>query len=496
MMKKSFTIITFLLIVLISTNVFAATASAVDTTMEIVEDNVCTIELNDEATFEKKIISSKLDEHQITLQLKVTNNSQVTIPTGEMMLVIDSSQSMDTEVSENTTRKDVVLDSANKLVESLLKENSSLKIGVVTFSTATLEQPDLNTTRATSIGTIADAQKVCDLTSDLSTLTNSISSIEGTGQFTNLDSGLQLAKSCFSSEDNNKYMIILTDGLPNVAVGNSDLVTYDGLTDIINRTKSTLTSLQGIDVYTVLTGIENEEATFRQTGEDIYTYGDVIRLVFGTEEAPTIGKFYNIQDEEIADTITNKIYNDLMPQSKSLKDITIVDYFPQYIVDNFEMAYVEGIDVSNVSTEIDPETNSITWHIDKLASGETAFIQYHLTLKDEYDASIIDKNLDTNEKVDITFKDFDDQDQEKTSDVTPVIKVTVPEDPDPDNPDPEEPKPEDPKPEDPKPENPPVDNTIAPDPLPDAGNPILIGAFIVLIGAVVFFGYKVKKYKF
>lgn len=111
MMKKSFTIITFLLIVLISTNVFATTASAVDTTMEIVEDNVCTIELNDEATFEKKIISSKLDEHQITLQLKVTNNSQITIPTGEMMLVIDSSQSMDTEVSENTTRKDLVLDS-------------------------------------------------------------------------------------------------------------------------------------------------------------------------------------------------------------------------------------------------------------------------------------------------------------------------------------------------------------------------------------------------
>ena len=482
MTKKSFAIITFLLIVLISTNVFATTALAVDTTMEIVEDNVCTIELNDEATFEKKIISSKLDEHQVTLQLKVTNNSQVTIPTGEMMLVIDSSQSMDTEVSENTTRKDVVLDSANKLVESLLKVNSSLKIGVVTFSTATLPE----TTRATSIGTIEDAQKVCDLTSDLSTLTNSISSINGTGQYTNLDSGLQLAKSCFSSEDNNKYMIILTDGLPNVAVGNSDLVTYDGLTDIINRTKNTLTSLQGIDVYTMLTGIENEEATFRQTGENIYTYGDVIRLVFGTEETPTIGKFYNIQDEEIADTITNKIYNDLMPQSKSLKDITIVDYFPQYIVDNFEMAYVEGIDVSNVSTEIDPETNSITWHIDELASGETAFIQYHLTLKDEYDASIIDKDLDTNEKVDITFKDFDDQNQEKTSDVTPVIKVTVP----------EEPEPEEPKPEDPKPEEPPVDNTIAPDPLPDAGNPILIGAFIVLIGAVAFFGYKVKKYKF
>ena len=37
------------------------------------------------------------------------------------ILVIDSSNSMDTIVSENTTRKDIVLDSANTLVENLFK---------------------------------------------------------------------------------------------------------------------------------------------------------------------------------------------------------------------------------------------------------------------------------------------------------------------------------------------------------------------------------------
>lgn len=465
-MKKFLTIITLILLIMsMSTSVFAVT-----TTMEIVEDNVCTIELDDSASFEKRIIDSDLANHQVTLQLKISNDSETIIPSGELMLVIDSSQSMDTIVSETTTRKDLVLQSANRLVESLLSANSTdLKIGVVTFSTGS----DRDSNGYLITGTEADAQKVCDFTNDLSTLQTQISAIEGTGQYTNLDAGLQLAKSCFTSEDNNKYMIVLTDGLPNLAVGYNDLVSYDGLTDVINQTKSTLTSLNGIDVITMLTGIDNEDANFRVEGSNIYTYGQVINAVFGTEENPTVGKFYNINDDEIESTITNDIYHDLVPITHSLTDITVVDYFPQYIVDNFEMDYVEGIDISNVSAEIDLETNSITWTLDELAAGETAIIQYTLTLKDEFDETIIGKILDTNERIDITYKDFDGTEQEKTSEVTPKIRLST------------EPVPE-----------PPVDNTIAPDPLPDTGlHAFIIIGFIALISLASFFGYKARKIK-
>ena len=465
-MKKFLTIITLILLIMsMSTSVFAVT-----TTMEIVEDNVCTIELDDSASFEKRIIDSDLANHQVTLQLKISNDSETIIPSGEPMLVIDSSQSMDTIVSETTTRKDLVLQSANRLVESLLSANSTdLKIGVVTFSTGS----DRDSNGYLITGTEADAQKVCDFTNDLSTLQTQISAIEGTGQYTNLDAGLQLAKSCFTSEDNNKYMIVLTDGLPNLAVGYNDLVSYDGLTDVINQTKSTLTFLNGIDVITMLTGIDNEDANFRVEGSNIYTYGQVINAVFGTEENPTVGKFYNINDDEIEATITNDIYHDLVPITHSLTDITVVDYFPQYIVDNFEMDYVEGIDISNVSTEIDLETNSITWTLDELAAGETAIIQYTLTLKDEFDETIIGKILDTNERIDITYKDFDGTEQEKTSEVTPKIRLST------------EPVSE-----------PPVDNTIAPDPLPDTGlHAFIIIGFIALISLASFFGYKARKIK-
>lgn len=457
-MKKIFTLTLFLLIILIATNVFAVT-----TTMEIVEDNICKITLNDYSSLEKKIISSDLTNHQVTLQLEITNDSEVIIPTGELMLVIDSSDSMDTIVEGTTTRKDLVLDSANKLVESLLKVNSNLKIGVVTFSTGTETDDEGHLIT----GTEADAQKVCDLTNDLSKLTTSISEIEGTGQYTNLDSGLQLAKKSFSSEDNNKYMIVLTDGLPNLAVGCNDLVTYDGLTNVINQTKTTLKSLSDINVITMLTGIDNEEAIFRQEGENSYTYGQVINEVFGTEENPTIGKFYNISDGEIEQTITNNIYQDLVPITQSLKNITVVDYFPQYIVDNFEMTYVEGIDTSNVSAEIDKETNSITWNLAELSAGQSAKIQYNLTLKEEFDETIIDKVLDTNEKVEINYTDFDNTKKTVDSDVTPKIKLTTPTE----------------------------DNTIAKDDLPQTGSPLIVLGFVCLVSLGIFLGYKSQKIK-
>ena len=93
-MKKLFAIATIILLIIsMATSVFAVT-----TTMEIVEDNICTIKLNDSSSFEKKIVDSYLTNHQVTLQLKISNNSEVIIPSGELMLVIDSSNSMDTVV--------------------------------------------------------------------------------------------------------------------------------------------------------------------------------------------------------------------------------------------------------------------------------------------------------------------------------------------------------------------------------------------------------------
>lgn len=464
-MKKKIALTIFLIIMMMTTSVFA-TAKSADVKMEVVEDNVCTIKLNEKANLEKKLVEYDLDKHQVTLQLKVNNAAEAKIPSGEMMLVIDSSNSMDQKVDDNTTRKELVLNSANKLVESLLKANpTTLKIGVVTFSTSSQKDENGNLI----IGTEADAQKVCDFTNNVQTLKSKISAIEGTGQYTNLDSGLKLAKSQYTSEDNNKYMIVLTDGLPNIAIGHNDLTSYKGLTDVITATKATLKSLDNVDVMTMLTGIDTEDATFRMEGENKYTYGQVIQEVFGTESKPTVGKFYKINDNQIEKTITETIYRELLPVENALTDIVVKDYFPEYIVNNFEMTYVEGIDTSNVSAKIDTETNSITWNLAKLGANQSATIQYRLTLKDEFDEKIIGKILDTNDSVEVTYKDFDGSTKTEKSDVTPKIKLTKIEVP--------------------------VDNTVAPEPIPKAGSPMVIVGMILVVAVAMFFGYKSRKIK-
>lgn len=465
-MKQKISIALCLLLILISTIVFASTPVK----MEIVENNICNIKLNKNSNFEKKIVSSELDKKQVTLQLQVNNDAINKVPEGELMLVIDSSNSMNETINDtSTTRKDLVLNSAQKLVENLLTLNSStLKIGVVTFSASQ---------EATEMGTEKDAQLVSDFSNDLTTLKAKISSIEGTGAYTDLDAGLKLAQKTFTTEKNNKYLIVLTDGVPNMNVGNSDLLKIESLEKVISTTNETLKSLKDINVISLLTGIKSEDATVRTDGTNSYTYGQVIQGVFGTPTNPTIGKFYKIDDTEIEKTITEQIYADLIPVEQTLKDITIVDYFPQYIVNNFEMAYVEGVDNLNISSKIDKETNSITWTIPELKAGETLKVQYTLTLKDTFDEKIIDQILDTNQKVEINYKDFDNTAKTTKSDVTPKIKLTAV------------------KQEVPKTE-PTQDNTKAPEELPKTGAPMLVGFVAIASIATIAFAIKSKKIDF
>lgn len=441
-MKKSVFITLFLILILI-TNISLASYETV--TMTVVEEPVCTIEIGENSKFEKKLIEKNLNNKEVTLQLQVTNEETSLQPTGEIMLVIDNSKSMEDTVDGSTTRQDLVIESAKTLVNTILNGNENLKVGVVSFST----NEDVS-----KEGTIEDANLVSDLSSNSEALISAISNIQYTGPRTNLESGLSLASQYFTEDVNNKYIIVLTDGVPNVAL-NYDGVYYSD--DVIAKTKAQLQALDtaGYNVITMLTGISDADS-IPATRPDEKTYGDIIEEIFGTEETPTVGKFYYVQDSEIEQTITEDIYNDLLPIEKILTDITVTDYFPQEIIDNFEFAYVSEPNIGTISTEVNTENNSITWTISELQPGETATVQYTLKLKENFDSNIINKILDTNEKVDISYTDFNDEHVEDTSDVTPKLKLTEP-----------------------------------PVVLPKAGTPIMITLFVITIGLL---GYSFVKF--
>ncbi|MCI8384710.1 MAG: VWA domain-containing protein [Clostridia bacterium] len=409
-MKNKVLIGLFFMIILMA-NISCASYSTV--TMSVVEEPICTIPLGGNSKFEKKLVGKDLANKEVTLQLQVTNEEILDKPTGEIILVLDDSASMNEEVSEGKTRKDIIFQSANSLVSSLLKDNTSLKIGIVRFSTNV--EPGKE-------GTLEDASIVSALNNDVTTLNTAISNIQANGPRTDLDAGLKLASQQFTSEDNNKYIIVLTDGIPNVAVDYDQKYYSD---DVINKTNQQLKTLdnQGIEIITMLTGISNEAYV---PGTTTKNFGQIISEVFGSQTNPTAGKFYYVTDAEIEKTITDDIYKALMPIEKNLKDITVVDYFPEEIIKNFDFAYVSEANIGTISAKVDTTNNSITWKIPELKSGQTATVQYKLKLKENFDHSIIDKILNTNKKVDVDYTDFNDNKQVKTSDITPKLLLEEP----------------------------------------------------------------------
>ena len=451
-MKKKVFFSLFLVLILIA-NISLASYSTVQ--MEVVEEPVCTIEFSENSGFEKKLIEKNLTNKEVTLQLQVTNEETMLKPTGELVLVLDNSDSMNNFIDEEqtTTRKDLIFESAKTLISNLLEGNDSLQIGIVSFSS--YYNPE-NPGDVSQEGTSADASVVSDFSNNSSDLNTSIDSIQATGARTDLDAGITLASEQFTEADNNKYMIVLTDGVPNIALENNSYYSDE----VINLTKTKLQQIgnQGINIITMLTGIDNASAT-TPTNPD-KTYGQIIEEIFGTEETPTVGDFYYVTDDEVEQTITQDIYNSLLPVSQSYTNIVIKDYFPQEIVDNFEFAYVSEANIGEVTTEINKEDNSITWTIPELKSGETATVQYKLKLKEDFNSNIVDKLLDTNEKVDITYKDLTGTDQEKTSDVTPVLRLTEP-----------------------------------PKELPKAGITTMIIGLVIATGLLVFSIIKLKTYK-
>lgn len=413
-MKKKIFLGIFLILIFIANMSFASYSTV---QMEVVEEPVCTIQIGENSKFEKNLINKDLANKEVTLQLQVTNEEQSAKPTGELMLVLDNSDSMndlvDPDNEQSESRKDLIFESSKTLVSNLLEGNDNLQIGIVSFS---------SNVDSSQEGTSADANVVAALSNNATELNNAISNIEANGPRTDLDAGITLASKQFTETDNNKYMIVLTDGVPNIALGYNNPYYSD---DVINTTKAKLQQLEneGINITTMLTGIDDEDYTPINIEK---TFGEIINEIFGTEKNPTTGNFYYVTDDEVEETITNDIYNSLLPVSQSYKNIVIKDYFPQEIIDNFEFAYVSDTNIGEISAEVDPTDNSITWTIPELASGQTATVQYTLKLKEDFDSSIVDKLLDTNEKVDITYKDFNNKDQSQTSDVTPVLRLTEP----------------------------------------------------------------------
>ena len=369
MKKISKTLVAIAIILLLTTDVFASTVyieevGGEDTTIAInkgeVSDEITKIDkINNEVEIELNVKAEKLKE--------IKDNT-------EIVFLIDDSGSMNARVNNGTmTRKTNVINSTKKLVENIHENNEDIKMGIVYFSNSAYNLSGLTNNKDQLISKLTDFGKKMPAGD------------------TAMATALKMAKSRFSKESNNKVIILLTDGMP----------TEDYMT--------VRNSLQDDNVYIISTLVGLDNSTKDQKR--------IISILFGTEEQPVSDKLYNITDNEVEDTITKDIYERVIEDFKeTIKDITIKNEIPDEIVDNFD---IELKDESNGYIE----DNKILWNIPELQSLENESLKYTLTLKEDFDESMVDKVIDTSKNIQVEYTDIEDNKKVEVMECVPKIMV-------------------------------------------------------------------------
>lgn len=422
-------LIVFFSIIFLLSNVVCASSSLIEKVKE--ESTPIT---SDDGTLSKKITNLNQATNEITIQLNFKSQDSKAIKENtEIIFLMDNSTSMNTGVgSTAVSRKRKVINSTKELINNISKNNANTKMGVISFSSS--------------------ANVLQNLTNNKEQLLNACDNFakQSASGDTNMIAGINLAKSSFTASANNKILILLTDGLPS---SNGQ--------DVKNSLKD-----EKVYIITTLVGLENAKDAEKTTINDI----------FGSAENPVANKFYNISDSEIEQTIVNNIYDKIVEDfQSSITNINIQDYFPQEIIDNFD------ISTKNPSKgSVSKEKDYILWNIPEIKSSETVSLEYVLKLKEKYDKSIINKIIDTNKKVEFKYNDFKNNSQTKTMEDSPQIKVKENEI------------------EDKKSENNNniligSDNTTANKVLSNAGSPkIILFILVIIISNIVILKFKMK----
>ena len=403
---------------------FAATVSASKTTMSVVDKSICEINLKDKGKFTKELTEFDANKKEATITLTLKNimeQENLTKPI-EMFLVLDNSHSM-TSTYEGKEKRQYVAETATSFVNALFDHYENAKIGIVSFSSVNL---------GSTLGTENDAKLLLGLSDSKDTVQNTITNYTTTeGPYTNIEAGLAIAEKNFTNNtDSQKYIVLISDGVPNLCLDTNTTLTYSGV--IATNTKNKLVELKnkGYNIFPVLMGlsesnVQNPSAPTIADGSRNMTYRELAEEIFGTTSAPTAGNFYYIDYTNLSKTVNTDIFNKITySKDNTLKNIVIKDYFPREILENFNFEYVKSPNIGKVSAEVDISDNSITWEIELLKEGEVATLSYKLTLKDEYNEEIVDKILPTNTKVDIAFETVDGKGN-SNSDVSPKVKLVV-----------------------------------------------------------------------
>lgn len=427
-MKKSINkIILILIAIIIGTSSSSVFATDLKTELNIVQKSSEKKYLeNDQGYISKSIVDIDSDNGEVTIELKLSNTKKAVEEKNytEVVLLMDNSLSMDYKTSEGKTRKTIIVESAKELVNTIYDTSKNVKTGIVKFCGETSLTSPLNA--ATIITNLAtDKQSVLE---GLETYEK-----QSTQSGTNIQKGLIKAENMFSKDSGNKIIILLTDGVPNEdtyrnSVKDANMVmTNEKYNTILENTKNELMKIdnEGIKLITLMTGTNSDDLdrdgnVVTNTEDDL----KAIEKIFGTQEKPTTGKFYNAKTSNAEQIIKNDITKDVQEIINTpITNLKVIDYFPDDIMNNFDFSYANNPSLGNVSKEIQSETKTIEWNINELKGSEVATLRYKLKLKDMKNTELLNKTISTNEKVVFTYQDIDAKEHEVILESSPKIKL-------------------------------------------------------------------------
>ena len=247
-MKKIFKFsFVLLFIFLISNAVFAGTqVSKNNATMKLVEDNVCDISFGKYGTFEKKMTNIDVNNKTIDISLTAKNNAtapnstthtETSLKNADIVFLIDNSNSMTANKVGDLTRKQVVLNATNDLIDKLYEKGSNLKVGVVKYATS----------KTATVGSLLDASIVTprfvSTADDAKAAIKKVQDDTDVKDYptTDIEAGLSVAKSLLNSDsdpDVSKIIVLLTDGIPNYAIGVGPVANGSGFESCYEDRKS------------------------------------------------------------------------------------------------------------------------------------------------------------------------------------------------------------------------------------------------------------------
>lgn len=128
-----------------------------------------------------------------------------------------------------------------------------------------------------------------------------------------------------------------------------------------------MTGMSADDRHTDKNGNEYEEGSLENELK-------AVERVFGTTANPTAGKYYLVKSADVSNIVENDIFKQVMQKVQNpIHTVKVVDYFPQDILDNFEITIVNP-SIGSVLNEIKKETKTIEWDIGTLKGNEIATV--------------------------------------------------------------------------------------------------------------------------